>query len=70
MMVIQSSFQNKMAIISHVSYHMGYLFKKALYLPFHCIPGRKSGLLRIQYGHAAAAAEISFWMRKLNKYFS
>ena len=26
----------------------------------HCIPGRKSGILRIQYGHAAAAAEISF----------
>ena len=30
----------------------------------HCIPGRKSGKLRIQYGHAAAAAaEISFWTR-------
>ena len=27
-----------------------------------CIPGRKSGILRIQYGHAAAA-EISFWTR-------
>ena len=26
-----------------------------------CIPGQKSGILRIQYGHAAAAAaEISF----------
>ena len=31
----------------------------------YCIPGRKSGMLRIQYGHAAAAAaaEISFWTR-------
>ena len=31
----------------------------------YCIPGRKSGILRIQYGHAAAAAaaEISFWTR-------
>ena len=30
----------------------------------NCIPGRKSGILRIQYGHAAAAAaEISFWTR-------
>ena len=29
----------------------------------NCIPGRKSGILRIQYGHAAAAAEISFRMR-------
>ena len=28
----------------------------------YCIPGRKSGILRIQYGHAAAA-EISFWTR-------
>ena len=28
-----------------------------------CIPERKSGILRIQYGHAAAAAEISFWTR-------
>ena len=29
-----------------------------------CIPRRKSGILRIQYGHAAAAAaEISFWTR-------
>ena len=28
----------------------------------NCIPGRKSGILRIQYGHAAAA-EISFWTR-------
>ena len=28
-----------------------------------CIPGRKSGILRIQYGHAAATAEISFWTR-------
>ena len=26
----------------------------------YCIPGRKSGILRIQYSHAAAAAEISF----------
>ena len=29
----------------------------------NCIPGRKSGILRIQYGHAAADAEVSFWMR-------
>ena len=29
---------------------------------YNCIPGRKSGILRIQYGHAAAA-EISFWTR-------
>ena len=28
----------------------------------HCILGRKSGILRIQYGHAATA-EISFWTR-------
>ena len=28
----------------------------------HCIPGRKSGIFRIQYGHAAAA-EISFQTR-------
>ena len=28
----------------------------------YCIPGRKSGILRIQYSHAAAA-EISFWTR-------
>ena len=28
---------------------------------YDCIPGRKSGILRIQYGHAAA--EISFWTR-------
>ena len=27
---------------------------------FYCVPGRKSGILRIQYGHTAAAAEISF----------
>ena len=27
----------------------------------YCIPGRKSGILRIQYGHAAA--EIFFWTR-------
>ena len=27
----------------------------------HCVPGRKSGILRIRYGHATAAAEISFW---------
>ena len=25
-------------------------------------PGQKSGILTIQYGHAAAAAEISFWV--------
>ena len=31
-----------------------------------CITGRKSGILRIQYGHAAAAAtEISFARDKL-----
>ena len=29
----------------------------------NCIPRRKSGILRIQNGHAAAAAEISFWTR-------
>ena len=29
----------------------------------YCIPGRKTGILRIQYGQAAAAAEISFWTR-------
>ena len=28
----------------------------------NCIPGRKLEILRIQYGHAAAA-EISFWTR-------
>ena len=28
----------------------------------YCIPGRKSGILRTQYGHTAAA-EISFWTR-------
>ena len=34
----------------------GVIFVSKLYI---CIPGRKSGILRIQYGHAAA--EISFW---------
>ena len=29
---------------------------------FYCIPGQKSGILRIQYGHAAAT-EISFRTR-------
>ena len=33
-----------------------------LVLFYICIPGRKSGILRIRYGHAAAA-EISFWTR-------
>ena len=39
-------------------------FKEIVRLHFaSCIPGRKSGILRIQYSHAAAAAaaEISFW---------
>ena len=38
---------------------------QTIQLSDHCIPGRKSGILRIQYGHAAAAAaaEISFWTR-------
>ena len=27
---------------------------------YHCIPRRKSVILRIQYGHAATTAEISF----------
>ena len=29
----------------------------------YCIPGQKFGMLRIQYGHAAATAEISFRTR-------
>ena len=30
----------------------------------YCIPGQKSGILRIQYGHAGGGgAEISFWTR-------
>ena len=37
---------------------------KAFTVMISCIPGRKSRILRIQYGHAAAAAaEISFWTR-------
>ena len=32
-------------------------------MAIYCIPGRMSGILRIQYGHAAAAAEISLWTR-------
>ena len=34
-----------------------------LSIDYYCIPGRKSGILRIQCGHTASAAEISFWMR-------
>ena len=28
---------------------------------YYSIPGRKSGIFRIHYGHATAAAEISLW---------
>ena len=48
------------------SSHLGQSGGEVAGLPMqqdHCIPGRKSGILRIQYGHAAAVAEISFWMR-------
>ena len=30
---------------------------------YNCIPGWQLGILKIQYGHAAAAADISFQMR-------
>ena len=39
-----------------------YVIKK--FSCFNCIPGRKSGILRIQYGHAATS-EIPFWTRQL-----
>ena len=37
------------------------LFMACLPTIMDCFPGQKSGILRIQYGHAAAT-EISFWM--------
>ena len=48
-----------------VSFQLPYkILREPYFQSFHCIPGRKSGILRIQYGHAAAAAaEISFWTR-------
>ena len=39
-----------------------YVIKK--FSCFNCIPRQKSGILRIQYGHAATS-EIPFWMRQL-----
>ena len=39
-----------------------------MWLMSDCIPGQKSGILRIQYGHAApatAAAEISFQKKNI-----
>ena len=39
---------------------MGRQFNELNSVDSYCIPGQKSGILRIQCGHAAAAAEISF----------
>ena len=55
-----------MAVLSHVKWD--YPIKKALYLPYHYIPRRKSGIYWIQVRRAAAAAaaaavEISLWTR-------
>ena len=48
--------QNQLAAVTLYIIHLTVNFSINPY----CIPGRKSGILRIQYGHAAATAEISF----------
>ena len=54
--------------IAVTAFSLYMLFTYFLHL-ISCIPRRKSGILRIQYGHATAS-EISFWIQYLKKYFS